>query len=182
MAYASDPELIKRCLRGEQAAWDELVERYGRLVYSVPRRYGLSEADASDVMQNVFVTAFRRLETLEDHTRLSAWLITTAHRESWRVGKKSGRAQHLDEAITDLGSPSDDQVESWDRQHLVRVGLERLGGRCQELLTALFLEPAEASYEELARRLDMKVGSIGPTRARCFKKLESILAELGLRE
>jgi RNA polymerase sigma factor (sigma-70 family) len=155
------------------------VDRYGRLVYSIPRRYGLSEADASDVMQTVFVTAFRKLETLKDHERLSAWLITTAHRESWRVGKRSSRDSQLDESITDLGSPDDEQLGAWERQHVVRQALEQLGGRCQELLSALFLEPAEASYDEIARRLDMKIGSIGPTRARCFKKLEAILAELG---
>jgi hypothetical protein len=55
-----------------------------------------------------------------------------------------------------------------------------LGGRCQELLSTLFLEPGEPSYEAIAERLDMTLGSIGPTRARCFKKLEKILVELGL--
>jgi RNA polymerase sigma factor (sigma-70 family) len=179
LRHPGDSELIERCLRGEQAAWDELVDRYGRLVYSVPRRYGLSEADAADVMQNVFVTAFRKLEMLKDHDRLSSWLITTSHRESWRVGKRSSQADHLDEHVTDLGTPGDERIDAWERQHLVRAGLARLDARCRDLLTALFLEPSESSYEQIARRLEMRIGSIGPTRARCFKKLEAILADLG---
>lgn len=178
--HHGDSELVERCLAGDQCAWDELVDRYGRLVYSIPRRYGLSESDASDVMQNVFVTAFRKLQTLKDHERLSSWLITTAHRESWRVGKRSDRERQLDRAIPDVSEPSPAQVIDWERQHVVRAALERLGGRCQDLLTALFLEPSESSYEAIAERLDMKVGSIGPTRARCFKKLESILEEMGI--
>ncbi|MHC4989845.1 MAG: RNA polymerase sigma factor [Planctomycetota bacterium] len=182
MSVHSDPELVARCLRGEQAAWDALVDQYSRLVYSIPRRYGLSESDAADVVQNVFVALFRSLDRLADHTRLSAWLITTAHRESWRVGKRSDTGRELDAIIADVNAPSDEQLATWERQHLVRQGLERLGGSCRELLTALFLEPGEVSYELIAERLGMRVGSIGPTRARCFKKLAKILDGLGFDE
>jgi RNA polymerase sigma factor (sigma-70 family) len=180
-AHRSDPQLIAACLAGEAAAWTQLVDRYGRLVYSIPRRYGLSETDADDVFQNVFATAFRKLTSLKDQTRLSAWLITTAHRECWRVGKRSPKYEHLDQTIVDVGSPAERQIDAWERAHLVRLALERLGPPCHDLLTALFLEPAEASYETIADRLGMKVGSIGPTRARCFKKMEKILGELGFQ-
>ena len=61
----SDADLIRECLKGRQDAWAELVRRYSRLIYSIPRRYGFSEADADDVFQNVLETAFRKLETLE---------------------------------------------------------------------------------------------------------------------
>ncbi|MHC4949076.1 MAG: RNA polymerase sigma factor [Planctomycetota bacterium] len=177
--HRSDPALVQACLRGDRAAWDRLVDQYGRLVYSIAHRYGLEEGDADDVFQAVFLVLFRRLETLKDQTRLSAWLITTTHRECWRIGRRS-EVPGLEETITDLGEPSEEQSERWERQHLVRLGLERLGGRCQELLQALFLEGAETGYESIAARLGMPVGSIGPTRARCFAKLERILSELGV--
>jgi RNA polymerase sigma factor (sigma-70 family) len=178
--HRSDSDLIKACQRGEQAAWDALVEQYGRLVYSIPTRYGLVEADADDVFAAVWATAFKSLDALRDDTKLSAWLITTTHRECWRVGKKRGTYQHLNDVMPDVSSPSESQSEKWETQHLVRRALRQLGGRCEELLTALFLEPAEASYETIAARLDMPVGSIGPTRARCFKKLQAILMESGV--
>ena len=179
--HRSDPDLVQACQRGDQSAWNELVARYGRLVYSIPRRYGLPEADSDDVSAAVWEIAFRNLDRLRDQTRLSAWLITTAHRESWRVGRKNSNA-HLDmnERIGDVSSPTDDQITLWERQDIVRRGLQALGGRCEELLSALFLEPGEPSYEAIAERLGMTLGSIGPTRARCFKKLEKILMELGL--
>lgn len=177
--YRSDPQLIEACLAGHQQAWNEVIDRYGRLVYSIPRRYGLSEADADDVSQSVFTILYRKLDSLQDKTRLSAWLITTTHRECWRIGKKGDNAATLNEQITSVGNPSDSQLETWEQQQLIREAMQRLGGSCRDLLTALFLDPSEPSYEQIAERLNIKVGSIGPTRARCFKKLERLLVEMG---
>jgi RNA polymerase sigma factor (sigma-70 family) len=177
--HSSDPELIRACQQGQQAAWNELVDRYGRLVYSIARRYGLGESDADDVVQVVFTTVFRRLEQLRDQTRLSAWLITTTHRECWRVRRRSREYTSMDQI--ESAAPDPDLVEQLERQHIVRQALEELGGKCRELLTALFLEPGQPAYERIAEKLDMKVGSIGPTRARCFEKLQPILARLGYR-
>ncbi len=178
--HQSDPRLVSACLDGDERAWTELVERYERLVYSITRRYGLDDADGGDVFQSVFLLLFRNLARLKDHTRVSSWLITTTHRECWRIGKRSGRAPHLDEMIEDVGAPDADAAARWEQQHLVRLGLERLGGRCEELLRALFLAGSDVKYEVIAEQLDMKVGSVGPTRARCFEKLEKILREMGL--
>jgi RNA polymerase sigma factor (sigma-70 family) len=88
--------LVRACLDGDERAWQELVDRYGRLVYSVPRRLGLSAADADDVFQNVFVLLYQHLGSLRDQGRVSSWLITAAHRESWRVGRQTGRYVNMD--------------------------------------------------------------------------------------
>ena len=178
--YRPDPEIIHACLRGDQRAWNLLVDRYSRLVYSVPRRFGLNESDAGEVAQNVFLTLFRKLDTLGDHLLLARWLLTTAHRETWRIGKARRKYSELDAIMPDVSSPSDEQLEQWERQQIVREALDRLGGRCKTLLAALFRGPGKPDYEAVARELDMPVGSIGPTRARCFAKLEPILRELGL--
>ncbi|MBI5863956.1 MAG: sigma-70 family RNA polymerase sigma factor [Planctomycetes bacterium] len=83
----SDPSLVQACLDGSQQAWNELVDRYERLVYSVALKSRLSAADADDVFQTVFFSLHRNLPQLKDQARLSAWLITTTHRESWRVAR-----------------------------------------------------------------------------------------------
>lgn len=177
--HRSDPALIAACQEGSQRAWDELVDRYGRLVYSIPRRYGYSDEDCDDVFQRVFLILFRKLETLNDQTKLSAWLITTTQRECWRL--KRGAPDRVALTSDAMVSEEEDEkkVEVWEQQFLVREALRRLGGRCEWLLTALFLRSGEVSYEAIARELGMKVGSIGPTRTRCFEKLEKILLELG---
>jgi len=175
----SDSDLVRACLEGRQQAWDRLVERYARLVRSVAIRYGFADADADDVTQNVFIVAYRRLETLADHQRLASWLITVAHRECWRHGRRRDMPREFDERFADVNAPAHEDVLAWERQELVQRGLIRLGGRCQRLLTALFLQPGRPDYPAVAEQLGMKIGSIGPTRARCFRKLERILLDLG---
>jgi RNA polymerase sigma factor (sigma-70 family) len=178
--HRSDPRLVEAALRGEQRAWDAIVDRYGRLVYSIARRYGLGDADADDVFQNVFLILHRRLETLADRERLSSWLITTTHRECWRVGRAGDLADEVNERIENVGEPEPEDRERWERQLQVRTALDRLGGRCAQLLIALFTEEGTDRYARIADKLGMKVGSIGPTRARCFAKLEGILREMGV--
>lgn len=178
----SDSELVQSCLNGDAKAWDILVERYGRLIYSIPMRLGLSASDADDVFQTVMGIVLRRLATLRDESRLSAWLIRTTYRETWRYANKSRRnsGSDLDETQPDTATPADEQVQRLERQHHVRHAMSQLDDRCGELINALFFEKEQVSYEELAERLGMRVGSIGPTRARCFKKLERLLAGYGM--
>ena len=179
----ADPALVQACLDGRAAAWDEIVRRYSRLVYSIPRKYGFSDADAEDVYQNVFAILVRRLPQLRDQTRISAWLITTTHRECWRAKAFIGRHGPLDEStLPERMSPDEDDAADWERQHLVRMALDELGGKCQSLLTALFLASKRPDYEAIGRTLGIPVGSIGPTRARCFEKLRPILRSLGVED
>lgn len=180
---------MRRCLAGEPGAWDQFVERFARLVYSVPRRYGLSSADAEDVMQTVFVAAFRSLAKIDDARKLSAWLMTSAHRESWRVGRRRGTIASTGtsagtnpttgraEAIVDVDAPPEEAIERWELQDRVNRALAEIDGRCQDLLRSLYFRRADSNYAAVANELEMPIGSIGPTRARCLRKLEKVLCE-----
>ncbi len=176
-----DAELVQSCIDGDRSAWEELVDRYGRLVWSVARRYGLADADAEEVFQDVFIIVHRKLRNLREPQRLAGWLVRTTRRECYRVGAARGPAGVSDPENQEAAeTPSTEDVESWERQQLVRDGLRRLGGPCERLLTALFLTIGQPNYKALSEQLGMQVGSIGPTRARCFAKLEKILGEMGL--
>jgi RNA polymerase sigma factor (sigma-70 family) len=174
-----DSALIQACLQGDRSAWDTLVERYARLVYSVPRRYRLAPEDAEDVFQETFLVAYKALGQLKDHGRLSAWLITTAHRQCWRSCRRAARNPNTAD-LADTPELTEDEVERFERQHLVRQALTILGGKCEQLLTMMFLGQGEVSYQTIAEKLHMRIGSIGPTRARCVEKLETILETLGV--
>lgn len=173
-----DGQLVRDCLDGQRGAWDELVRRYSRLVYSIPLRHGLSPADADDVTQTVFGIVLRKLGTLKDHARLAPWLIRTTYRECWSHRRASRAAAPLADDVVDASSPPADELARWERQHRIRTALENLDERCRKLLEALFFARDEPSYIQIAAELNIKVGSIGPTRARCFKKLESLLGDL----
>lgn len=176
--YRSDPALVQNCLDGDQTAWKELVDRYGRLVFSIPRRYGLSEVDSEDVFQDVFTIVHRQLKSLRDQTRLSAWLITITHRQTMRFLRHSPKEESIEEDANPVDEPALEQVHRWEKRQMLYEAMSQMEPKCQELLAALMRESGP-NYEDLARRLGMALGSIGPTRARCFKKLEAILADLG---
>lgn len=173
-----DAALVDACLRGETRSWDTLVQRYRRLVYSIPIEYGFRPEDADDVFQNVFAIVLEKLSGLRDRRRLSAWLITTTHRECWRLRRKTGVVLDPDRSPALQESPAPDRAEAWELRQTVRAALSHLSSRCRELLRALFLDPGEPSYAKVSERLGLPVGSIGPTRARCFEKLEVVLRDM----
>ena len=73
-------------------------------------------------------------------------------------------------------------INEFDRRDLaewINQGLNKLGARCQNLLTALYFDPDEPDYATIATRLKLPIGSIGPTRARCLKTLQQILQRTG---
>jgi len=175
---SDDSALIAACLRGDDLAWHTLTERYGRLVYTIPRRLGLSAADADDVFQNVFTIVFRHLGSLRNQKCLAAWLITITRRECIHFRKRTPDHIALADEQVDGGSRMSDHIERCEQQLLVHRALGELDPSDQALLTALFLEIPTPSYVEIARRLGKPVGSIGPARARSLKRLAAVLHEM----
>lgn len=173
---SSDAELVARCADGDDAAWRTLVNRYRRLIYTIPYRMGLDPADADEVFQVTFARLAERIGSLRDPERVRAWLVTTARRVALNL---TGRRRDADpEALATIADTADlpeAEIERLQEQQLVRRALDGLGGRCRELLRRLYYpDPASGetgSYESVARELGVPVGSIGPTRMRCLKKL-----------
>lgn len=183
-----DATLVMRCVRGEAAAWAALVQRYQRLVYAIARRIGLDEHTAADVFQTVFARLVQHLPRIAEPHRLQAWIVTTTKREALLLRQRSrrnvsmtrGEDADADESQWDLADESPNAEEALaELQQLnqLRAALERLDGRCRDLLGLLFREDDEKlSYGEVARALGTSVGSIGPTRSRCLDKLRRQVA------
>lgn len=182
----SDATIIARCQRGDGAAWELLVQRYQRLVYAIVRRMGFDEHAAADVFQTVFMRLMAHLPRLTDHDRLQAWIVTTTKREALLQRKRAMRTVSLthDDGdgdteqwdIADEAMLPDEALEAAQSQNSVRNGLDALDTRCRELLTLLYrYDDDKIAYEDVARRMDMPLGSIGPTRARCLGKLRKIV-------
>ena len=185
----SDAELIAACLHSQAQAWDSLVDRYKRLVYFVAMRAGLNQEDAADVFQTVFTILVENLHNLREPQGVAAWLITTTKRTSWNTLRRRRReSPDSDELAADLCAAeewfSNEHWEEsrWADQAVVREALERLGGRCKKLLGLLYYDRQQPSYEEISRRLEIPLGSIGPTRARCLQKMRQVLQAMGMSE
>lgn len=188
-AVPGDAELVAGCLRGDQSCWEALVRRYQRLVYAIVRRTGMDEHMAADVFQTVFSRLLGQLSRIAEPARLQAWIVTTAKREALlqrrrgeRTVSMTGDAEREDGSagewdVADTAPLAEDALEQLQQLDLVRRGLERLDPRCRQLLEMLFNdEDTQIGYTEMAGKLNMAVGSIGATRARCLEKLRNLLS------
>ncbi|WP_229052015.1 RNA polymerase sigma factor [Aeromicrobium sp. Leaf350] len=174
LAAPTDSVLLERCRTGDGQAWDLLVARYERLVFSVALRNGTSREDAADVTQTTFVALIDSLHRLEDDTRLASWLMTVARRQAWRARSTSRRDLPLETAAEATGQ---DPYELWDTQTAVHDALATLGGTCRELLLALYFDSEEPSYADIAADMGRSIGGIGPMRGRCLDRLRSIITQ-----
>jgi RNA polymerase sigma factor (sigma-70 family) len=180
-----DRELVAACLEGDHTAWEVLIRRYQRLIYSIPIKARLSQEDAADIFQSVCLKLYEKLDSIRDSERISSWLITTTSRECWRIAarnRRNGIPSVSDDdnnsklmEIPATGLLADEEKAALEQQQHVRQSVESLPDRCRELLTMLFYEKDELSYADIARRMKMPVPSIGPTRARCLAKLKKLL-------
>jgi RNA polymerase sigma factor (sigma-70 family) len=183
----SDESLILACRSGDATAWEVLVDRYQRLVYSIARHAGLDHEQSADVFQRVFARLVERLGQIEQPAQIGAWLATTARHEAWRFSRRErmARVASLDspdviEPFADRGLLPEALVLRLEEQHQVRTALATLDERCRRLLMLLFYRSDTAPYAEIAMTLGMTEGSIGPTRARCLQKLRRLLQDLNV--
>ncbi len=179
----SATDLLTRAGRGEQAAWDVLVDRYTNLLWSVGRAHRLDTADAGDVVQSTWLRLVENLDRIEDPERLPGWLVTTARRECLRLLKRSGReAVGFDDTALDvvdeLAPALDAALLESERDAALWRCFAQLPERCQHLLRVL-MAADPPSYAQVSAALGMPIGAIGPTRMRCLDRLRRATAEDG---
>jgi RNA polymerase sigma factor (sigma-70 family) len=168
--------LVIRARKGDQQAWNALVERHSPLVWSICRRYRLSQADAEDVFQTVWMRLVDHLDSLCDPAALCGWLSTTTRRECSRVWRANCRysvaeqAHNLEDVPDQFTETADHELLLAERNATLREAFTRLPSNGQRLLTLLMADPP-MPYTEISNRLGMPVGSIGPIRRRCLDKL-----------
>lgn len=180
----TDAELIAACRRGEEAAWNALVDRYQRLIITIPRRAGLTEEQAADVFQEVFLTLFEKLDEIEQPEKIRSWMVTTAKFKTWGIvrASKGFRVPQTEEemdlemaSLRDASPLADDLLIELEQQHQIRTALKEIEERCQKILSMIYLRDAAASYAEVAAAIGVGETSISPLRSRCLQKLAKIL-------
>jgi RNA polymerase sigma factor (sigma-70 family) len=169
-------DLVTRAAKGEKQAWDALVERFIPLIWSICRNHRLSDADAEDVGQIVWMQLTGQLGKIRDPAALPGWLVTVTRRECLRVMDATHRLPMVGyvidaEIIADERSAAAEQeLLAAERHAALREAFATLSPSDQQLI-ALLLDDPPVSYAEISTRLGIPVGSIGPTRRRCVDKL-----------
>jgi RNA polymerase sigma factor (sigma-70 family) len=164
---------VRAAVAGDGRAFASLVDRFDRPLRAIARSYGLSRWDADDVIQNTWMQFMQHGGGLREPAAVSGWLATTARRHCLRALQSHVR-EHLteDPALEERGQDGrlDAGILAAERRAALDASLSRLSRRQRELITLLLDEP-DISYTEVAQRLALPVGSIGPTRARSLSRL-----------
>jgi RNA polymerase sigma factor (sigma-70 family) len=176
--------LVRAAAEGDEQAGTALVERFSGLVWSVTRGFRLSHHDAAEVSQTTWLQLVEHLGDIREPERLGAWLATTTRRLCLTTLRKAGRAVPVDLDDGYLVSPDttvelDWALDAGQRRAALSRALDDLPEPGKALLRLLSSDPAP-SYAEAAAVLDMPIGSIGPTRARCLERLRRSPELVGL--
>lgn len=165
--------VVEAARSGDSSAWESLVARFTPLLRHVVRDYRLGSADADDVVQTAWASAFANIGSLREADAIGGWLCVIARREAVRTLRCREREVPVDEQCvadpTDDSTPDRALIEAENHQ-AVHAAVDRLPSRQRELLTVL-LRDHDETYADVARRLHLPVGSIGPTRERALARL-----------
>jgi RNA polymerase sigma factor (sigma-70 family) len=176
-------DLVALAGQDDDDAWRELLRRHGALVWSVPRAFRLTEADAADVFQNTWLALAENLTRIREPARLTGWLITTARRETLRLLKVRGREEPIDSwSHPPASDPGPEDVAlADDRSTTLWRIFSGLSERCQRMLRLLAHSP-DLTYTEIARALGERTNNLGSTRSRCLAVFRRRMLAAGLIE
>ncbi len=175
--------LVEKAREGNAGAWEELVARFGGMIAATGRRYRLTASDVAELQQTTWLRLVENLHRIEQPERIGGWLATTARRESLQLLRRAGKyrsgADQMLANMPDRHLPEPDaRPIAEEREVVIRAAWGRLKPRCQELLSLLMTDDP-LGYKDLSKLLEMPVGSIGPTRARCLEHLRRLVGEEG---
>jgi RNA polymerase sigma factor (sigma-70 family) len=168
--------LVARARDGDQPAWNEIVERYAPLVWSICNRYRLSRPDIDDIGQTVWLLLVEQLGNIRQPAALPGWLATTTQRECLRVLRAASRYDSFGSSVDNQELPDqsapviEQEVIEAELHAALRTAFAGLPARCRQLLSMLLSDPPH-SYAEISATVPIAIGSIGPQRARCLDKL-----------
>ena len=168
LATVADADLVARCRRGDQQAWDELVNRFSRYVYAIATRvYRLQDSDAEDVFQDVFTRTWQHLDDLRDDTAVRPWIGTLTRRlcvDRLRAASREIPAEEMLETAA-----AKDELAEVDEALYVHEAMKQLPEHCAEILDRFFAQ--DQSYKVIGDALDLPPGTIASRISRCLRKL-----------
>jgi RNA polymerase sigma factor (sigma-70 family) len=166
-------EVVAAAAGGDEQAWDELYRRYHRMIAGVAHTWGCAAADLPDVEQAVWARLVVNIGRLRQPDAIAGWLAVVTRRECTRLGSSRPHTVQVDEETAPLPTVDDEPLVTVlhaERRAAVRRAVATLPARRRTLLETMLDHPDE-DYDQLAVRLSMPVGSIGPTRRRGLDEL-----------
>jgi RNA polymerase sigma factor (sigma-70 family) len=180
-----DRRLVSECLNGNEEAWNALVDKYKRLIYSIPVKYGFAPDEATDIFQAVCLELLTELPKLRKAEALPKWIIQITSHKCFHTKKDKLRTETADpnDPAFEQSTPAhaENVLREAEDEQKMRDVLSALPDRCQELIRMLFFEEPALPYEQVARRLGIATGSIGFIRQRCLDRARRELEKAGFK-
>ncbi|MEU4193352.1 sigma-70 family RNA polymerase sigma factor [Kribbella sp. NPDC026611] len=160
----------------DPVAWTALADRYTNLLWFIARGMRLNTEDAADAIQTTWLRLVERIDSVRQPESIGSWLATTMRHECLAVLRRRSKVEitELVDDVPDEDDPLDHALLHREQDSALWRAFRSLKPRCRTLLRVLMADPPP-SYEEVAAALDMRIGSIGPTRQRCLAALREIM-------
>lgn len=170
----SDSELVQACRQHDERAWALLVERFSRYVYAIAiQAYRLSEQDADDVFQEVFARTYEHLDRLRSDEAIRPWIGQLTRRLAIDRLRAARREQLGEDALRLVEGRADEQIDRLEVALAVHAAMTTLPENCREILDRFFARGE--SYHEIAKALELPMGTIASRISRCLVKLRRAL-------
>lgn len=160
---ATDAALLRRARLGDEQAFRQIVDRYGRQMFRYALRLvGGSETDAGEVVQEAFISAWQSLATFRGDSGLRTWLFRLVHRRAVDLMRRRRPTPVDDAALVDLVAPTlDNAIQHVLDEELLHALQEALNELPWAQRAAWLLrEIEELSYEEIGDALGLPVSSV----------------------
>jgi len=167
--------LVRRCVAGDAAAWEEIVQRFNRRIYNICYRFAGGGEDAEDLTQEVFIKIYRTLASFDsEKASFNTWVTTVTRNllvDHFRKTKNDritdsmdapiggeDEGQALSEKIEDKGVTPDQHVQKQQTQRLVQEALQKLSPELREAVILRDLQ--DMDYRDIAQILKVPEGTV----------------------
>jgi RNA polymerase sigma-70 factor (ECF subfamily) len=174
----AESEAIAACKRGEREAFDTLVLRYQRDIYRLCYRYVNNHEDANDLVQEVFLRAWRAIGRFRGQSRVSTWLYRIAVNAclNFRAARRVPMRE-LPDTLADPGLPASDRVLRDEKARRVREAVGRLPEK--QRATLILKVYHELTHQEVADVLGSTVGTVKANLFHALGNLRKLMGEDG---
>jgi RNA polymerase sigma factor (sigma-70 family) len=162
----STETLIRRCLAGDQLAWEAIVRQYRRKVFNVAYKFVGKHDEAEDLTQDIFLKIFKSLDTFDRRANFQTWLISVSRNlciDHYRSVRKERETIDRDVDTAELASvsPGPSQMAALEQRDRVELLRQALASLPKTLRTAVLMRDLqELSYHEIAHELRLPEGTV----------------------
>jgi len=160
----SDEQLVEKIRSENSELYAEIVRRYQQALYRYLRYLTNQPAEAEDLVQDVFIKAYRNLFGFDTRRKFSSWVYRIAHNVGVNYLKKSARRKDVSLKYLDIATPapddcSEDQLTRQETKRKIQKSLKELKPKYRDPLVLYYFE--DKSYQEISDILRVPMGTVG---------------------